>query len=106
VARAHQAPGHRRGAGGAPAEGHTQKNPRGTPGTFSVTAWVNEQLHAGGAVLTDRVQRQIDAIVRRTKPLSRAYELLVGVLFGQPLGAAAVMREMEVDRRTINTEVH
>ncbi len=78
-----------------------QKSPRGTPGTFSVTAWVNEQLHAGGAVLTERVQRQIDRIVRSTKPLSRAYDLLVGVLFGQPLGTAAVARGLEADRELV-----
>ena len=79
-----------------------QASPRGTPGTFSVTAWVNEQLHTGGAVLTDRVQRQIDAIVRCAKPVSRAYDLLVGVLFRQPLGTAAVARGLDADRETIN----
>ena len=78
-----------------------QKSPRGTPGTFSVTAWVNEQLRPGAAVLTGRVQRQIDAIVRRTKPLSRAYDLLVGVLFGQPLGTGAVTRGLEADRELV-----
>ena len=87
-----------------------QKSPRGTPGTFSVTAWVNEQLHAGGAVLTERVQRQIDRIVRGTKPLSRAYDLLVGVLFGDRLAVASAAAALAVDRRAIeagrDTTVH
>ena len=80
-----------------------QRSPKGQPGTFSVTAWVNEQLRPGGVVLTERVQRQIDRIVRSTKPLSRAYDLLVGVLFGQPLGAAAVARGLEADRAAVQT---
>ena len=82
-----------------------QRQPAGVPGTFSVTAWVNEQLAAGGAVLTDRVQRQIDAIVRRTKPVSRSYDLLVGVLFGLRVGTAAVQRAVECDRELVAASV-
>ena len=82
-----------------------QRQPAGVPGTFSVTAWVNEQLAAGGAVLTDKVQRQIDAIVRRTKPVSRAYDLLVGVLFGLHTGTAAVSRAVECARELVAASV-
>ena len=78
-----------------------QKSPKGQPGTFSVTAWGNEQLHAGGAVLTERVQRQIDRIVRCAGPLSRAYDLVVGALFGDRLAIASAGAALMVDRRTI-----
>ncbi len=82
-----------------------QRQPAGVPGTFSVTAWVNEQLAAGGAVLTDKVQRQIDTVIRCTKPVSRAYDLMVGVLFGLRAGAAAVQRAVECERRLVATSV-
>jgi len=82
-----------------------QAQPTGVPGTFSITAWVNEQLAVGGAVLTDKVQRQIDAIVRRTKPVSRAYDLLVGVLFGLRAGTAAVQRAVDCERRLVAVSV-
>jgi phage tail P2-like protein len=65
-----------------------QKSPQGQPGTFSLTAWVNVQLEAGGAVLTDKVQHQIGNIIERTKPLSRAYSYEVGALFGDDLALA------------------
>jgi len=87
-----------------------QRSPKGQPGTFSVTAWVNEQLRPGGAVLTERVQRQIDRIVRSTKPLSRAYDLVVGALFGDRVAVASAAAALAVDRRTIkagrDTTVH
>jgi len=76
-----------------------QRQPAGQPGTFSVTAWVNRQLEVGGAVLTERVQRQIDAIVRSTKPVSRAYELAVGVLFRDALGITNAAAGLAVDNR-------
>ena len=78
-----------------------QRSPKGQPGTFSVTAWVNEQLHTGGAVLTERVQRQIDAICRRVKPVSRAYELVVGVLFGAGAWCADAAAAVQVAHRTV-----
>jgi len=82
-----------------------QRQPAGVPGTFSVTAWVNEQLAPGSTVPTDKVQRQIDAIVRRTKPVSRDYDLLVGVLFGLRVGTAAVQRVVECDRELVAASV-
>ncbi len=78
-----------------------QKSPKGQPGTFSVTAWVNVQLEAGGAVLTERVQQQVGNIIRRAKPVSRAYEYVVGVLFGDDLLAADAAATMAVARPVI-----
>ena len=79
-----------------------QRSPKGQPGTFSVTAWVNVQLEAGGAVLTERVQQQIGNIIRRAKPVSRAYEYVVGVLFGDDAGLACAAAGLGVDKRPLH----
>ena len=78
-----------------------QKSPKGQPGTFSVTAWVNEQLYAGGAVLTERVQLAVKRWIDATKPLSRSYDYVVGALFGDQLAVASAAAALAVDRRTI-----
>ncbi len=67
-----------------------ETTPRGRPYTFSVVALARSRLYGGSPVLDERVVRAIHATVMRVKPLSRAFDLAVGVeLTAQPALAAA-----------------
>jgi phage tail P2-like protein len=67
-----------------------ESTPNGKPYTFSVTALARSRLYGGSPVLDERVVREIHATVMRIKPLSRAFDLAVGVeITGEPALAAA-----------------
>ncbi|WP_298959036.1 phage tail protein I [uncultured Methylobacterium sp.] len=67
-----------------------ETTPRGRPYTFSVVALARSRLYGGSPVLDERVVRAIHATVMRVKPLSRAFDLAVGIeLTAEPTLAAA-----------------
>lgn len=68
-----------------------ETGPEGPPYTFEVTAYVRARLYDGDGPLVDaRLIRVIYDTITRTKPLSRAFELRIGIGTGSPLGLAPI----------------
>lgn len=67
-----------------------QAEPPARRGTFKVTAWVRGILPGDDVILSERVQRQAQAMVGAAKPKSRVFEFQLGANFhgaAAPLGA-------------------
>ena len=76
-----------------------QKSPRGHHDTHTITIWVGEAWH--GVVMGPEQQRAALRMIDATKRWSQDTDFRIGVLFGQPLGTAAVARGLEADRELV-----
>lgn len=81
-----------------------QTQPKGTPHTFMLTAWANENRN-GGAPLSAETYQKIRALVDELKPVRSWYEFVTGSRFTQPLNIAstsnlATLSQFETEIKT------
>ncbi len=79
-----------------------EQTPRAKPYTFDVLALARSRLYGGSPVLDERVLRAVYDTVMRTKPLSRAFRLSVGVELTGKVGVAAAGVAVVVDHRIVD----
>lgn len=78
-----------------------QETPRGQPYTFSVRARARAQIYeGGGAILSEALIRDVFSTVKRTKPLSRAFDLTIGATFPESLAVACAVQVASVRKVT------
>ncbi|STQ91728.1 phage tail protein I [Iodobacter fluviatilis] len=65
-----------------------QTSPKGSPHSFSLMAWANENRD-GGAPLSPETFQQIKTLVDELKPVRSYYELITGSQFNQSLALAS-----------------
>ena len=81
-----------------------QTAPKGRPYTFEVRAFARARLY-DGPLLDARLIRVIYATVLGTKPLTRAFDLTIGVGYGGAAGAAAGAGAKTVSRRAVRPQL-
>lgn len=72
-----------------------EASPRAAPYTFEVVALANERAAGGGPLITPELTLDIRAAIMAAKPLSRAFDLKVGVSYSSRLGVAGVAQGLQ-----------
>lgn len=66
--------------------------------TFDLTAWANDNLLPGQAVLNPRLYQRLRSMIEQVKPARSAYGFKIGAAFRQPLRWAGVLQGRALNR--------
>ncbi|UTH76106.1 phage tail protein I [Chromobacterium sp. IIBBL 290-4] len=77
-----------------------EKNGSGEAYTFNFTAWANDNLLPGQAILSPQLYERLRRMVEQVKPARSSYRFKIGAAFSQPLGLAGALGSLALSRRS------
>lgn len=81
-----------------------KQKPKGTPYTFEVIAWVNQNRGGGRTIITDSLFPRLVTAIDAAKSERSGYSLKVGALFTGGWVAASGAQARSLDRRTLTPQ--